>query len=241
VSKTILYLDPWTGISGDMLLASLLDTDRESGRLEEEFRRVVPSLGLAEADFVVGYIGTLGMAHGLANVLEAAAECPDDVRFLIVGTGAERTTLVAEAERRRLCNVIFVPPQPKQRIAAYWSLCDVALVHLKNAPLFATVIPSKIFEAMGMGLPVLLVSPRGEASSLIEREGVGIWVPAGDPGRLRQAVLLLRSNPNLRANYAERSRVAAPRYSRERQAAETLKSLQLALGRDRVRILATAN
>ena len=53
--------------------------------------------------------------------------------------------------------------QPKEAMAGIWSLCDVALVHLKDSPAFAEVIPSKIFEAMAMGLPIILVAPRGEA------------------------------------------------------------------------------
>jgi len=185
--------------------------------------------GLRETDFVLGYIGTVGMAHGLHNILDAAADCADNIRFLIVGTGAERGKLVAEAGQRGLRNVILVPPQPKQSVPAYWSLCDVALVHLKNAPLFATVIPSKMFEAMGMGLPILLVGPDGEASRLVRHEGAGIWVPPGDPAALRDAVLLLEQNRELLRQLAERSRLAAPRYSRERQARETLRALEAAL------------
>ena len=43
---TVLYLDPWSGISGDMLLAALLDTDRQNGRLEKVLRTVVDALAL---------------------------------------------------------------------------------------------------------------------------------------------------------------------------------------------------
>ena len=61
---------------------------------------------------------------------------------------------------------------------AVWSLCDVALVHLKDMPAFRDVIPSKMFEAMAMGLPLLLASPDGEARRILEADGAGIWVPA---------------------------------------------------------------
>ncbi|MBV9085426.1 MAG: glycosyltransferase family 4 protein, partial [Acidobacteriaceae bacterium] len=109
-----------------------------------------------EGCFVIGYIGTLGMAHALDNVLKAAAKVTDPtVRFLFVGPGADRDCLVARAAEMELRNVIFIPPQPKSEMPRYWSLCDVSLVHLKNTPLFETVIPSKIFEAMAMGLPIL--------------------------------------------------------------------------------------
>jgi glycosyltransferase involved in cell wall biosynthesis len=180
--------------------------------------------------FVVGYVGTHGMAHALGNVLDAAERLRHaaDVRFLLVGAGAERESLVAEARRRDLANVIFMPPQSKENMPRVWSLCDVALVHLKNAPTFADVIPSKIFEAMAMGLPILLASPKGEASAIVERHGVGLWVPAEDPSALAEAVLKLTHDADLRRTLATRGLEAAPLHSRERQAREMIEVLELA-------------
>jgi glycosyltransferase involved in cell wall biosynthesis len=109
-----------------------------------------------------------------------------------------------------------------------WSLCDVALVHLKNAPAFAEVIPSKIFEAMAMGLPILLASPKGEASAIVERHGAGLWVPAEDPAALAETVLKLAGDADLRGSLAARSLAAAPLHSRERQAREMIEVLKLA-------------
>ena len=84
-----------------------------------------------------------------------------------------------------LRNVTFVPMQPKERMPDFWSLADVALIHLKNTPVFSTVIPSKMFEAMGMGLPILLATPEGEASRILAEEDAGVWVPSGNPqGRM---------------------------------------------------------
>ena len=76
-----------------------------------------------EGRFVIGYIGTHGMAHSLERVLDAAELLRDTpaVRFLFVGSGAAREGLVTEASRRQLGNVVFVPAQPKEKIAAYWS------------------------------------------------------------------------------------------------------------------------
>ncbi|MCC7017130.1 MAG: glycosyltransferase family 4 protein, partial [Rhodospirillales bacterium] len=102
---------------------------------------------------VIGYVGTHGMAHGLGNVLDAAELIREreDICFLLVGDGAERDMLLADAARRKLANVRMIGPQPKDAMPRIWSLCDVALVHLRDSPVFAEVIPSKIFEAMGMG------------------------------------------------------------------------------------------
>ncbi len=139
-------------------------------------------LGL-EGCFVVGYIGTHGMAHALDRVLDAAALLRDTpaIRFLFVGAGAVRDALIAQAAHQQLANVIFVPAQPKTRMPAYWSICDLALVPLKNTPLFTTVLPSKIFEAMGMGRALVLAAPEGEASQIIRATGAGVIVPPECP------------------------------------------------------------
>ncbi len=192
-------------------------------------RELAEKWDIGEQNFVAGYIGTHGMAHALENVLQAAAlEGDPNLRFLFVGAGAERDRLVAQARKMGLRNVVFVPSQPKETMASYWSLCDVALVHLKDAALFATVIPSKIFEAMGMGLPIVLVAPRGEASNLIAQTGAGIWVLPCRPRQLREALQLLQHNPDLYRRLAAGSRAAAPDYSRERQAREMLGALSAA-------------
>jgi glycosyltransferase involved in cell wall biosynthesis len=186
-------------------------------------RELAQSWGIPEGSFVAGYIGTLGMAHALENVLAAAAlDGASNVHFLLVGPGAERDKLVREAERRRLHNVTFVPAQPKEAMPAWWSLCDVALVHLKNTPLFATVIPSKMFEAMAMGRPILLAAPQGEASQILAETGAGLWVPPEDPQALLEALLMLMQNRPLYERLARQSLAAAPRFTRERQARDML-------------------
>ena len=191
--------------------------------------------GLAEAwglegCFVVGYVGTHGMAHALGSVLDAADRLRhvERLRFILVGSGAERIQLMTEARHRRLDNVIFVPPQPKDDIPAVWSLCDVALVHLKNSPVFREVIPSKMFEAMGMGLPLMVASPNGEASRILAADQAGIWVPAEDPDALAEATMKLFEDDALRRAYGEHSLAAAPLHTREHQARRMIEVLDLA-------------
>lgn len=174
--------------------------------------------------FVIGYLGTHGMAHGLMNVLKAAEKLADeqDILFLFVGAGAEREMLMTEAKRRGLTNVMFQPAQPKEKMPEIWSLCDVALIHLKDSPAFADVLPSKIFEAMGMGLPILLVSPDGEASRLLAKRQAGVWVQAGDPAAMAAAVADFKNDREKTKTYAEASLEAAPLHSREAQAKEMM-------------------
>lgn len=187
-------------------------------------------LGL-EGRFVVGYVGTLGMAHALERVLEAAALLANhaEIRFLFVGPGAARAGLMQHAARERLGNVIFMPAQAKESMPACWSLCDLALVHLKDTPLFATVIPSKIFEAMGMGRAIVLAAPEGEAADIVRATGAGIVLPPENPGALARAVLALSREPAAVERLAGKALAAAPAFTRERQARDMIDAVGRAL------------
>ena len=190
--------------------------------------------------FVVGYIGTHGMAHALGNVLDAAellknsgeATGRDDICFLLAGAGAERDGLIAAAAARGLDNVIFMERQAKEKMPAVWSLCNVALVHLKDSAVFAGVIPSKIFEAQAMGLPVLLAAPMGEASGIIAADACGLHVEPENPAALLAAVLDLYRDGRKRTEFGENSLAAAPGHSRETQAREMLRVLEMAAAGD---------
>jgi colanic acid biosynthesis glycosyl transferase WcaI len=186
---------------------------------------------LLKDKFVIGYVGTHGMAHGLNNVLDAAEKLQvnEKIRFLFAGAGADRKRLVEDAKNRMLSNVVFMSTQPKEEMPTVWSLCDVALVHLKNNPAFGEVIPSKIFEAMAMGLPILIVIPDGEARGIVEDNAAGIWVPPENPKALVEAVQKLSSDTQLCSKLIAGSLAAAPRYSRTVQADEMISVFEKAL------------
>ena len=177
--------------------------------------------------FVVGYIGTHGMAHALDKVLDAAKllQGQDDICFLFAGGGAERARLERLAHERGLSNVVMMPRQPKEVMPAVWSLCDISLISLRDTPLFTKVIPSKIFESMGMGLPMVIACPRGEATKIIESSASGLVLPPEDSKALADCVASLYSDRERLAGFASASAGAAGAYDRSRQAALMLASL----------------
>jgi glycosyltransferase involved in cell wall biosynthesis len=180
-------------------------------------------LGVA-GKFVVAYLGTHGMAHALENVLAAAAhlKANHDICFLFVGDGARKQAIVDKAESIGLTNAVFHASVPKEDMPALWSVCDVALVHLKNDPVFATVIPSKIFEAFGMGKPVMIVQPKGEAVELVINAGAGEHIAPEDPEALAAAILDWYNDREKREHFADSASNAAHEHSRDRLAAEML-------------------
>jgi glycosyltransferase involved in cell wall biosynthesis len=159
-----------------------------------------------EGKFVAGYVGTHGMAHGLSTLLAAAARIRDlpggdRYRFLFLGDGATKRTLMEEAKSLGLDNVIFIDSVPKSEVARHWSLLDASIVHLRKLDLFTTVIPSKLFEAIAMGIP-LLHGVSGESAEIVSREGLGIVFEPEDPEALLAALVELAEAPKdqFRAN-----------------------------------------
>jgi glycosyltransferase involved in cell wall biosynthesis len=148
--------------------------------------------------FVVSYVGTHGLAHGLETVLESADRLRDkqDIAFMFVGDGAERDNLESRARQMRLDNVHFVGMQPRERIPAYIATSDVSLVPLRRKPLFQKVLPSKMFEIMGSCRPVIL-GVEGEARATVEEAGGGLCVRPEDPAELTRAILRLHDDPAL--------------------------------------------
>lgn len=180
-----------------------------------------------ENRFIIGYIGTQGMAHDLKKVLEVASDLKEtNVTFLFVGDGAANQSLLDLKKQQNLNNVIFIPSQPKSEIANYWSLCDVALIHLKNDATFSTVVPSKLFEAMAMGLPILLVAPEGEAARIVNNEKVGLYTRAGDHKAFVDAVQTLQQTPSLLKTCHEHALLAVRQFGREEQARRMLEILE---------------
>lgn len=203
-----------------------------SGANLEVFRPRPPDAELArelglEGRFVVGYLGTMGLAHDLGNALRAAPALDGrGVGLLFVGAGAARSAL--ESSAAGLTNVVFAGPVVRTEVPRYWSVCSLGLVHLRDDPLFRSAVPSKIFEAMAMRVPIVYVSPGGEGADLVERLGIGVTVPAGDPAALAAAITSLQDDPqrmDAHRNAMDRHR---DEFSRRAMAAATLEALQAA-------------
>jgi glycosyltransferase involved in cell wall biosynthesis len=150
-----------------------------------------------QAKFVVCYIGTMGMAHGLETLIEAAAAlqtCAPAVQFLLVGEGAEKDRILQLARSRQLSNITFVGQQPREKIPGWIAASDAALVPLKKTEIFKTVIPTKMLEFMSCSCAVI-VAVDGEARRIIEEGKAGVFVEPENAHALAQAILQLAGDP----------------------------------------------
>lgn len=173
--------------------------DRNFFSPREPTSEITDKYGLA-GKFVCSYTGTIGMASGLEAVLRTASilkrEGRDDIRFLLVGSGATLEDLKSKAENRNLDNVIFTGLQSKEEVRDIMSASNACLIHLTKQPLFETVLPSKIFEAAAMRKP-LIHGVAGYSARLVEEAKAGICITPENENELCRAVIRLADDPKL--------------------------------------------
>lgn len=186
-----------------------------------------------EGKFVVSYIGTLGLAHGLETLIDAAERLQSvapEVLIMLVGEGADRERILALAQSKQLKNLVFVSQQPREMIPSYISASEACLVMLRGKEVFETVIPTKMLEFMSCARPVIL-AVRGQAKRVLEAAGGGICVEPDSPEALCSAILRLKEHPALCEEMGRAGRSYIIReLSRERTAQEYLAVLQRVLG-----------
>ena len=204
-----------------------VDTKRFFARPKDQGLEL--ELGL-EGKFVAGYIGTHGMAHGLGTLLEAASLLKqtgrsDEVRILMLGDGAQRASIEERAKAEALDNVVFVPSVSKELVANYWSLLDVSIIHLRRKETFKSVIPSKIFECMAMGLPLLL-GIEGESAEIVERAGCGLLFEPENAAELAGGIWKIQHDGAVRKRLRNCGLAVAHEYDRVTLAKNMLEILE---------------
>lgn len=137
---------------------------------------LVPATFPASGQFRILFAGNMGKAQSLNTVLQAAELLQQEssrICWVMLGGGVETDRLKAEANRRHLSNVVFLPAVPMARVGAYLEAADALLVHLRKDPLFQVTIPSKTQAYMAIGKP-LLMAVDGDAADLVKQSGGGV-------------------------------------------------------------------
>ena len=180
--------------------------------------------------FACFYIGTIGMAHGLEVVNEAAKLLQergrDDICFCIVGDGAQRAALQQEAENLGLEEgVKFFGRVSKQDVPDLLARADACLIHLRKTDLFATVIPSKIFETMAMQCPIIM-GVEGQSREIVLKAEAAVTMEPGSAESLVDAVVGLADDSQLRDSLGRNGRqFVAEHFDRNQLAARYLELL----------------
>ena len=188
----------------------------------EKNNHLKDQLGLS-GKFVIGYIGTHGMAHRLETIVEAAllikntGDSNQDIHFLFLGDGAEKKYLQKKVMELRVTNILFLDTVPKDKIADYLSMLDIGVVHLRKHAIFQSVIPSKIFEYMAAGVPILH-GVNGESAQIVLREDVGVVFEPENSKDLVKKIFELKKMAVSLQKLSVNGRDAAQKYDRRKLA-----------------------
>jgi len=180
-----------------------------------------------DAAFLVTYAGTHGLLQGLEQILDAAEAFREDERvaFAFVGEGARKAALIEEARRRGLSRVTFHAAVAKERVPEIYSASDILVVCLRPLPIFRKFVPSKVFEVLAAGRP-LVAALAGEAAEIV-REAGGLVAEPGDGQSIAAALRQLLSDPAAREAMGERGRrYVREHYDRRSLALDYLKTLK---------------
>lgn len=178
------------------------------------------------------YAGLHGLAQGLDVILEAAKLTRNpDILYVLVGDGAEKAELVAKAEAEGIANVRFLPIQPTSTLPAVLNLAYATIIPLRRLELFKAALPSKLFDSMAAGRPI--VAPLwGEAAALVEAAACGVVVEPEDARAVQRAVETLAADPALAHRLGEQGRrYVVEHFDRDDIAARLAKLLEEIGGR----------
>ncbi|MDA2918195.1 glycosyltransferase family 4 protein [Desulfobacterota bacterium AH_259_B03_O07] len=177
-----------------------------------------------EGKFIVSYIGTIGLSHGVGLVLNAAKQLKSilpNLVFLVVGEGGEKDRLLALKEKEDLTNVIFFKKQPRNMVPKIINASDICLVLVRKGRYFKEVISAKMFEFMACGKPIIVGADSETKKIGIEYGKAGLHVEPGNINELVKAIIKLYNEPGSRKKLGENGRrYVVKEYSRLDKARE---------------------
>lgn len=172
-------------------------TEAERFQYPPEARNGVRAqLGLGEA-FTAMYVGNVGICQGLLHLLDAAETLQTQgspVQLVVVGGGPVRQVLMDGAEDRGLTNIQFQPQVTMQEAAGFMAAADALIVPLADHDIYRKFIPSKLFDCMAAGRPVLLAVD-GEARAILDEAQAGLFYPPEQGAALAEQIEWMRTHP----------------------------------------------
>lgn len=191
------------------------DTDEE----------IIEKYGLREG-FNCVYIGNIGLAQGLGAIFEIAEKTKrKDAQFLLFGTGAEKDYLESQAKEKGLENVKFCGTVPHDKVYTLLTNAQLSFIPLKSAKMKDSV-PTKIYEAIGVGCPVILVA-EGDSCDIVNESGLGVCISPDETDELAKAFDTIADNyEEIINNRTSATELMKNKYSRQQTAIEFEKKIK---------------
>lgn len=147
--------------------------------------------------FRVMFGGNIGKAQSFETILDAAELLKDrpEIHWIVLGDGRMFTWVRDQVERRDLGRTVHLLGRfPAESMPRYFALADVLLVTLREQPIFALTVPSKVQSYLACGKPIV-AALSGEGARIVREAGAGMTPPPEDPRALADAVLALYNMP----------------------------------------------
>jgi glycosyltransferase involved in cell wall biosynthesis len=166
----------------------IFNPEDEGKKIEKEFE--------LKNKFVVFFVGLIGLAQNPQIMIETAKilKGKQDIRFLIVGNGPVREECLDLIEKYNLKNVIMTGSRPRKEVPEFTARADVCLATHKKDKLFTEVIPSKIFDYMAGGRPIVINS-EGEGARIVKEANCGLKAEITNSEDLAEKILEIYNNP----------------------------------------------
>ena len=201
--------------------------EREREAQAPEVRTVAQDIA---SGFSVVFAGNLGVAQSLDTVVAAAERlqvADVGIRIFLIGSGSQLTWLQEETKRRGVRNIVLPGRFAPEAMPHFYAAASVLLVSLRDEPIFAYTIPSKVQGYMAAGRPIV-ASLNGEGAQVVIAAGAGVACAAGNAEALADAMQkLFRLSKDERAEMGENARrYAMEHFSLDRLSAELVDELQ---------------
>lgn len=180
-----------------------------------------------DSKFVVSYAGLMGLGQNLTALIpEISGMDGQDLSFVFIGDGPEKILLEKKAENENLDNIKFIDLMPRKDVIPYIYSSDLMMVILKETDFFKSAIPSKFFDYMAAGKPII-TNADGELRGILTEHNAGLYFSLREKGSFARAIGLLRNDPDLRTAMGNNGKKAVQeRFLRARTANEMVKVIE---------------
>jgi len=188
------------GVNKDKVVVFTNGLDKEfiSENMDIEKKNVLRNkYKLPQNKTIISYVGNIGISQALKIMVKAAEKTGEDILFLIVGEGLEKKQLLKIREEKKLSKkILFLNGMPRNKVVNIYQLSNILFLQLKNLNIFEGAIPSKIFEYLGSGVPIIY-GLNGAGADILKKSGNGIKIRPENNEDLIEAINIIKNEYNL--------------------------------------------
>jgi len=170
-----------------------------------------------EGKFIIQYSGNLGAGHNIETLIQTAVltRYDEQIFYLITGRGSKIEAVKTMIKKYGLSNCRVLPFQPDNMIRYSLAAADLSVVLVEDK-IAGVSIPSKVYNLMAVGSPIISIAPEtSEISKLVLRFGNGRNFEKDNVEGLAEFIFEMKDSPEMLRSFRERSIRASVEFTRE--------------------------